>query len=335
MSMNKVPLKELDQNLGDKRYALILGLGFDPRCLKTIKAIHEDKLVHIIGISNASWVSLSGQNMADFKRISGGKDEIVGDKTENIIEITDKIAKYLDTLTKDKNLHFIVDVTSFSHELLSILLGLMNSYNILDTATFLYVGASEYSFNNTQGIEGIWLSRGVGKIRSVLGFPGMMLPSKKLHLILFAGFETERATHVINAYEPTYLSIGTGRKSQSVNHGHYDTNKFFVERLNKFIKEQDLYNDKINHFEFSCVDPCQTKKDLLDHIDSFSDKEDRNFVVCPLNTKLSTVGITLASLERPNIQICYAEPLEYNTEGYAKPGEDVTIVSLNTCSPSK
>lgn len=32
---------------------------------------------------------------------------------------------------------------------------------------------------------------------------------------------------------------------------------------------------------------------------------------------VSTVGVVLAALEHPEIQICYAEPEEYNTDGYA------------------
>jgi hypothetical protein len=47
-----------------------------------------------------------------------------------------------------------------------------------------------------------------------------------------------------------------------------------------------------------------------------------------LNTKLSTVGVALAAIENPEIQICYAEPEEYNTDGYSKPGKEVTVISL-------
>lgn len=330
--MSKISLKKLDESLEDREYILILGIGFDSRCLEAVKSISLQKLSRVIGVCTPSWGSLSDGNIKHFKMLLGSKGEIIGSPSDNIMKVTDRVARHFEVLTKE-GVNFIIDVTAFSHELLSILLGIMNFYEILDSATFLYVGASEYSFNTGKEHAAIWLSRGVGKIRSVLGFPGMMLPSKKLHLILLAGFETERASILIDAYEPAYLSIGTGRKNQSVKEEHYDTNQYFVDSLNDFVRTQELYNEKIQHFEFSCVDPCQTKQDLIDHIESFADKDDRNFVVCPLNTKLSTVGVTLAALERPNIQICYAEPLEYNAEGYAKAGDEVTIVRLNACMP--
>jgi hypothetical protein len=331
--MSKISLKKLDDSLEGKDYILILGIGFDPRCLEAVKSISVEKLSRVLGVCTPTWGSLSDQNIKSFKELLGQKAELVGNPSDNIIKVTDRLAKHLEALTNE-DAKIIIDVTAFSHELLSILLGIMNSYKILDSATFLYVGASEYSFNTGKEHAAIWLSRGVDRIRSVLGFPGLMLPSKKLHLILLAGFETERASIVIDAYEPAYLSIGTGRKNQSVKVEHYDTNQYFVDSLTNFVKNQELYNENVHHFEFSCVDPCQTKQDLIDHIESFADKDDRNFVVCPLNTKLSTVGVTLAALERPNIQICYAEPLEYNTEGYAKPGDEVTIISLNACIPN-
>src|SRR5687768_17404887 len=106
--MNKVSLKQLNEHLGDKKYALILGLGFDPRCLETIKAIPSDALSHIMGICNSSWVSLSEQNINDFKKYSGGRAVIVGDAKDSVIEITDKVSRHFETLTKTKGVNFII-----------------------------------------------------------------------------------------------------------------------------------------------------------------------------------------------------------------------------------
>jgi len=42
----------------------------------------------------------------------------------------------------------------------------------------------------------------------------------------------------------------------------------------------------------------------------------------------ATVGVALLCLERPEIQLCYAQPIEYNIDGYATPDEWVTVFTV-------
>lgn len=324
--MQKLPLKRMHEQLTGSDYILMIGLGFDPRCLETLKHFPRENATHTIGISNAGWSDFNRQSIKEFKNLLGSNGVVLGEDAKNVIAVADEISAHVQPLLQDKSQSILIDVTALSHELLAVLLGIMHALQVLDRVTLLYVGASEYSFNVPS--ETMWLSRGVKDIRSILGFPGTMLPSRKLHLILLAGFEVERAAEVIVRYEPASLSIGLGKREQSVSEEHHEKNKFFFDHLNEFVKEQKVYSEKVHHFEFSCVDPWLTKQQLLLHIDTLTAENDQNFVVCPLNTKLSTVGVILAALERTSIQICYPEPIEYNIEGYAKPGPDVTIINL-------
>jgi hypothetical protein len=143
-----------------------------------------------------------------------------------------------------------------------------------------------------------------------------------------AGFEVERAAEVINQYEPSSLSIGKGGRDQSVSILHHEQNKYFFNKLNSFVNDQDTYHHNVKHFDFSCINPFDTKRQLLEHIAEIKTTSDVNIVICPLNTKLSTVGVALAAIENQEIQICYAEPEEYNIENYTEPGDEVTIVSF-------
>lgn len=324
--MLKVLLKNIGAHFVGGDYVLMVGLGFDSRCLTALNHFPREKATQIVGISNAGWNSSNKNSIIEFSELVGTTGIVIGNNAASVMEVADELVEFISPLLECPEKALVIDITSLSHELLVVLLGILNSLQVMNRVTLLYVGAAEYSFNAPG--DAVWLSRGVRSIRSVLGFPGTMLPSKKLHLVVLAGFEVERASEVIVRYEPASMSIGLGKRDQSVSDGHYDKNKLFFDRLNQFVKEQDADNQEIHHFEFSCVDPLLTKNQLLSHIDSLKALGDKNIVICPLNTKLSTVGVVLAAIEHPEIQICYAEPDEYNTEGYSKPGTEVTIVSL-------
>ena len=59
-----------------------------------------------------------------------------------------------------------------------------------------------------------------------------------------------------------------------------------------------------------------------------AEKLDDNYILVPLNTKLSTIAATLVGIENRRIQLCYAIPEIYNVNNYAMPGDNATIVDL-------
>lgn len=321
--MNKFPLSELNGKLQGKEFVLFLGLGFDQRSLCAVDNIETIVPKKIIGILNPPRAGTPQTNYRDAFNISAGENsEILGHDSTSLIDTIDTIQERLNQ-PDIKDLEIFVDITSLSHEVLVAFIGLLQSENLLKNTTLLYTEADEYSFNTT--LEQKWLSRGVVEVRSVLGFPGTMLPSKKLHLIIMAGFEIERATEVINRYEPSRLTIAYGSKDHSVSEKHHLTNIGFAQNILDNFLENSAQMDDLHQLEFSCTDPFSTKSSLEIYINQFPNE---NIVICPLNTKVSTVGAALAALEMPNIQICYAQPAEYNVAGYASPGKNITLINL-------
>ncbi|TKK40214.1 hypothetical protein PflCFBP13517_17060 [Pseudomonas fluorescens] len=322
--MTKILLTDLQNSLPREKFALLIGLGFDERSLSVLSNVDVSCPSKIFGILNPAKAGMSQTKYHEqFLQIAPSTAELLGEGCRSIIEIVDILqARLYEPEMKDLDL--VVDITSLTHELLVAIIGLLASEKIMSRVTLLYTGADQYSFNTSS--EKAWLSRGVVEIRSVLGFPGVMLPSKKLHLIIMAGFEIERAVEVIRRYEPAKLTIGYGAKSQSVSEEHHEVNKVFATQIEEFLIREDGVRNDLHHFEFSCVEPYAAKNDLIEFL---SHAHDENIVICPLNTKLSTVGAALAALELPNVQICYAQPAEYNFSGYAKPGAYVTVVRLD------
>jgi len=232
----------------------------------------------------------------------------------------DQFNRYLLPRISDATGKVLIDITTFTHEHLLILMYLLKRDHLLQKIVFGYTGAERYSPSNDA--KDIWLSKGVKQIRSVLGFPGELVPSKSLHLIIQVGFELERAQRIIENYEPAKLSLGFAPGIVSVTQELAQTNREFFDSLHRFVGETRSNNTTVDHFEFSCIDPVETKNSLLKQVDR---NLDFNTILCPLNTKIATIGAALLVFERPSVQLCYAEASIYNSANYSTPGPCITI----------
>ena len=214
----------------------------------------------------------------------------------------------------------LLDITTFTHEHLLILMALIRNHALPCKILLGYTGAAEYSTNTDE--ESVWLSRGVGQVRSILGYPGYMAPSKRLHLIVLVGFEVERARTLIEIMEPTKLSLGIGAPENSISSHHYTRNERFRNRLQEFHVRQAQTQTEVDKFTFSCIDPDEARDAILLQAAKYTEF---NTVVCPMNTKISTIGVGLAALQEPRLQVVYAAVAEYNEAGYSTPGEEVRV----------
>lgn len=214
----------------------------------------------------------------------------------------------------------LVDITTFTHEALLILAKILSLEMTADHALFfVYVGAAEYSVGEPD--ERKWLSKGVSEVRSVLGFPGVIVPSRRQHLIILVGFEHERAAELIRSYEPSVVSLGHGRSGTALDPGHQAANQ----RFHKLVSESASTYGDVKHFEFACNDPLDAQRAIEKQARAV---KGHNTVVAPMNTKLSTLGAVLAAQRDESIQLCYARANQYNYERYSRPGDTCYLIEL-------
>jgi hypothetical protein len=210
-----------------------------------------------------------------------------------------------------------VDITTFTHEALLILLKLLQlKLKPTDSVTFLYTAALEYSVGDEE--ENKWLSKGIGEIRSVLGYPGKVLPTQKLHLVILTGFESERAERFIEEYEPNMLSLGLADPDSSTSPAHYPVNRAKHSRI------AARHKDAVT-FVFSCSDPVETMTAIQDRIRQVPD---HNVLIAPMNTKISTVGAALVAFDNDSVQLCYATANQYNESNYSKPDSNCYLFTV-------
>lgn len=318
----KLAIKNLEAALTEPIALFVGTASFEDRCCTILDEL-KDKCASVLIFKNSQVGARAEQNLNKMLAMAGERGKMVGLDLDEPMATARSLSTVIDAASQVSAGSIFLDITTFTHEQLLILFRILEQAKLARNIIFGYTGADRYSVNTKPA--DVWLSRGVSQIRSVLGFPGNLLPSKRLHLIVLVGFEHERAKAVIEKFEPSVLTLGMGEKSQSISDEHYQTNSRFFDDVRKFVDLRTSISADVNLFEFSCVDPLATKASVFEEIGKYPD---HNTVICPMNTKLSTLGVALAGSSNPAVQVCYSRAIEYNEVGYSTASDQVTLFEI-------
>ena len=297
-------LKDVSHEIGDTVDVFVCSSSFEDRCLSIPLQVNQRAIQRAVILENTD-IREVGQNAEQLRSHFGVVGQLVEVNTSQPIPAADAMYHCLSELiVRDRLERVAVDITTFTHEQLLMLLGILRRLGC-STVLCLYSGAAAYMTSKPQ-----WLSEGIAETRSVLGFSGDLGIRTGSKLVMLVGFEWERARRVIDAYDPTRLALGLGRRVDAIEDEYYRTNEKFFRRLMKYYPDA-------SSFEFSCNDAMATAEIIAKQC-----KDDElTPVVAPLNTKISTVGAALAAFGDPRIQLCYAQAAVYNCVSYSRPGE--------------
>lgn len=312
-------ISEIGQHIPDK-CTLICCASFESRCLCIPKAV-SGRIEDVVIYRNSSVdIPLSIANRDNIKGYFSAATilDVPFDSPELV---SDSMAKVVEKIADDKR-NVLIDTTTFTHETLLILLRTIYLFKAsFDSVFCLYNGAGEYS--PAPDPENTWLSKGCKDVRNVIGFPGIIKPKEKTNLIILAGFELERATKLIELIDPDCLILGNG--IEPVNEKISNTMTYFRSKYD--IWKADYKVIEKTDFDFSCRDIEKTVETLSSII---AEAPDENYILVPLNTKLSTISTAIVALGNRKVQLCYAVPEIYNYDNYSTPGEKVTIINLKS-----
>ena len=295
--------------------------SYENRCLTIPTIIEPENIAHALVVENKNLSSYVGINSQQLRDRFGCKSVDVATDSTNPLITADNMQRSIKEHFTEKPQRYLIDITTFRHESLLILLSLLRQMTKKnDCIDLLYVSAADYSIGDK--LEDKWLSKGVAAARSILGYSGDLSPSKKMHLIILVGFEYQRALTLIDILEPDKISLGHGAISSSTDEKHKPAQHLFYDILTNIM----AVRKNVNNFEFSCSDPIETKNAILTQAKKYSDY---NIVVAPMNTKLSTVGAGLATFISSEIQVCYAQAEQYNYHGYSSPGKNCYMFELS------
>ncbi len=301
----------------------ICSASFEKRCLSIPEHLPLTRIERVLICENQNLHAYVHHNAVKLQEHFGKKAQIVPTSTDDPLVTADGMLKELLTVSDGKGRLIVVDITTFTHEGLLILLKLLQRIGIRNRVRLLYSGARSY-MKVEKGHEP-WLSKGIASIRSVLGYPGAMADSDGVHLIVQVGFEYERARGLVERYEPNVVSLGFGAKEESISPAHHEDNMKFFDQLVDVL-------GNVNKFAFSCRDPVMTAGAIRKQAALFPRHAP---VVASLNTKVATVGAALAAFQDPRIQLCYAQAQLYNYKGYSTPSDTYYEVAFPVVPSTK
>lgn len=244
--------------------------------------------------------------------------ELVVLDSDRPVETFNTLRTVVDSISKSGPCHLGIDVTCFTREATSILLFMLcRGLPKGSVVTLFYQKAKTYGRSRRGG----WLTEGCREVRTILGYAGAVKLGSRTHLVVLPGFEYERAQEIVDAVQPDRISLGHSTAEESISTTLSHDHDAFLQRL------AGLYlGPSFDPFEFSCVDPFRTRHSVLKVIRASSDM---NVVVACLNTKPAMVGVCLAAMENPKVQIVYAQPVGYNTTDYSEPLGEVLFFTLS------
>lgn len=317
---HKVPLADLASRLATPWNVFVCCASFEGRCLTVAQNLNPSQVAAVLVVQNGSISSLIGTNAAHLQKMFGDRCVQADAHPSNPVATEDNLAQGLKSvIPEDAEWSLLLDITTFTREALLVLLNQLRRLGSRGCRlTLAYTGASRYGTDESDS-EKVWLTRGVKEVRSVLGYPGGLLPSRKTHLIVLVGFETERVSSLISSYEPAIISLGYGPKESSITDEHHKLNLMFHQQA------VSLY-DGVNRFEFAPNSPAETKNSIIAQAAKFPNT---NVVVAPLNTKLSTVGAAFAAFADQRLHLCYAEAAIYNFSHYSSIGDSCYLLQVD------
>jgi hypothetical protein len=322
MNIQKFNLYEVGAHVRTPIDILICSSSYEARSLSVPLCISRNLVKKSFIFEAADLSTFIADNTTRLRRHLGSTSEVISVDTTDPLLTADKMAELLPPINSQNVSSILIDVTTFTHEFLLIFLRLLrNSIHQKQIARILlaYTGASDYGIG--ANVASKWLSKGVREVRTVLGYPGNNLPSRKTHLIALVGYENERASRMIEILEPNSIALGFGRAGSETTEKNREANQHF----HRLVSIMAASFAKVESFEIFCNNPVQTYRAIM----AQARKADgRNVMLAPMNNKMSTLGAALAGFASEDIQICYAPVLEYNYFNYSKPGKHCYLIEL-------
>ena len=303
-------LSELRKQLGNVPIDVFLcSASFESRC-RSIVGEMDPRIVRKAYVAyNQNLSNVVRRNLDYLQSIFDHRCCVIALRSDDPIFSAWQLGSELHNLFVGEAKRVVVDTTTFTRESLLMLLNLLATLRrSSDRLEFLYVHAGEYSVGDAP--EQKWLSKGVREVRSILGYPGKILPSRRSHLIVLVGFENERALGLIRQYEPFKVSLGFGDSSESGSQSHHETNVTKVLALMSSL-------GNVETFKFKAYDVAATRLVVESHVLKF---RGFNTIIAPMHTKISALSVAGLALERVEIQLCYAQVNKYNVGRYSVPG---------------
>lgn len=212
------------------------------------------------------------------------------------------ITSYFDSMELVKELNQYVLQNKIEMNLLNIYLDL-STFNRQNLLTLLFLLRRKYCVGNIGCYYTVPIntnkdiSKCAHNAATIPFFGGEQSIDKNKLLILFVGFEYDRALYLWEKVEPSKTIIAVGDEP---------TDEKYLEKNLEVIASLKCRITDAEEVKVSAKDPYKAKQDVEEIIKR--NMEYYNIIASPMNTKLQTLGLYLAWENFPEVQVVYTCP---------------------------
>lgn len=242
--------------------------------------------------------------MREILKNAGPYYEISTSKENPISEIHQLIKSLNDLKLSSSNSVITIDITTFTKRHLLFILRAIDDIGLWSSIRLLYSEPEDY-------ITDIYLpmSTGIRQINSIPGFVGTQPLSKPALLVIFLGYESDRAISLYENLDPNEVILVVPDPPY---HAEW---KGRTEEMNKHLIEL-IGNDRIKYA--NSRDPLIIASELERIIEDYN-LNDWHLCIASLGTKPQTVGIyQFWQKHKGECSLIYAQPLKHNKRFYSK-----------------
>ena len=163
--------KNINESLGSIDI-FICSSGFEPRTKSLSKSINRKAIDYSLAFHMEETYAVSYKNLESIKA-NLNQLEIIKYPKNRPLETFDLFYNKIVSLVQNNTKNIVVDITTFTREVLLILLKILSLEECCKKANIKLVYTPAEKYPDT------WLTKGIRDIRSIYGYSGLNHPSKK------------------------------------------------------------------------------------------------------------------------------------------------------------
>jgi hypothetical protein len=198
----------------------------------------------------------------------------------------------------------VLDISVFTKRHLLMMLQWLDDEGLMDQLCIVYSEPGDYNVSKS-----IPLSFGLSLLQHIPGFPACPDLSRALHMVLFLGYEGDRALAVYEHVQPIQTTL-------IIPHPPYQDD--WIGKTEMLNSDLIAVVGESQIVKVDAIDPDKTQEALTTILGDGSKRGQHAKVICPLGTKPQTLGIYnyVRNCADPPALI-YASPLRHNHDFFS------------------